>query len=703
MKKTLLYLSFLALVVATAEVALAAQPAEKAKSLPAAANDYQYADTRQLVQLVNDAAALVGAKGSAAFADFRVPGSAWRQEDKYIFVLDREGNMLVHPDPSLEGKNQLDLKDINGKPIIRGLIDSVTATPGKITGWYHYEWPVPGEILPRWKSTYVRLVTTATGENYIVGCGVYNDRMERSFVVDAVKDAVAEIEKNGSAVFPMFRDPTSRFIAKDAYIFVVDKAGVELVNPGFRNLEGRNILDLKDSQGKELVREMFKVVKKSDSGWVDYMWPKPGESVPTLKSTYVSKAKMSNSWVLVGCGVYLADAPKKMTKTKSMTAPELMSLVREAAGVFEQKGEKAYPEFRKKGSQWFRDGTYFFAWNMDGVRIFHAANPASEGTNVSGLTDVLGRPVGKLFLATATSPSGEGWIHYMYPEPGDIFPTWKSTFIKRVQFPSGKPYLIGCGIYNMQMDPAFIEDVVNRAAALVAERGQDAFSQLRDKTGPYLFLDTYVFVNRPDGVEVVNPAQPSLEGKNLMDLKDINGKFVAREYIGLAMTNGSGWVDYYWYKPGQNDPTRKHTYVRKVQHGDETYIVGSGFYASDEETPALGIQKHSWRDVKTENLSERLSRQTIFGEKATVAQFSAKQGTAVQRHSHPAEEYLWVTSGTLKVGFSDRDVETRAGEILVIPPNTPHSVVALQDATFVDFFTPLREDWQRGEDQYLRK
>jgi hypothetical protein len=41
--------------------------------------------------------------------------------------------MLVHPDPSMEGKNELDLKDINGKPIIRGLIGAATTFPGKRT------------------------------------------------------------------------------------------------------------------------------------------------------------------------------------------------------------------------------------------------------------------------------------------------------------------------------------------------------------------------------------------------------------------------------------------------------------------------------------------------------------------------------------------------------------------------------------------
>lgn len=539
---------------------------------------YQYEETRELVALVTDAIELVRSKGETAFDDFRVAGSRWRQEETYIFVLDPEGNMRVHPDPALEGKNELDLKDINGKPIIRGLIDAAMSLPGKPEGWYHYQWPVPGGLLPRWKSSYVRLATAPSGNRYVVGSGTYNDRMERTFVEHAVKDAIGQIEQHGAAAFPLFHDPKGPFIAKDAYIFVFDMQGIDLVNPGFPNLEGRKLMDLKDAHGKQLIREMFEVVQTGDSGWVDYMWPKPGESVSTQKSAYVSRAKMGDQWVLVGCGVYLADAPKAAPVGKKMTAPELMALVRDGAAVFEKQGEKAYPEFRQQGSRWLRDDTYFFVWAMDGTRVFHAANPAGEGQNLRDMKDILGRPIGRMILNTGGSAAGEGWIHYMYPEPGDIFPTWKSTFVKRVTFPSGIEHVIGCGIYNMQMDKAFIEDVVNRAAALVAGQGKDAFALLRDRTGPFVFMDTYVFVTSPDGTELVNPALPSLEGRNLIDLRDLKGNAVIRDEIAAVMKMGSAWLDMSWFKPGHNTPALKQTFVRKTQFGQDTYIVGSGIY-----------------------------------------------------------------------------------------------------------------------------
>jgi hypothetical protein len=147
-----------------------------------------------------------------------------------------------------------------------------------------------------------------------------------------------------------------------------------------------------------------------------------------------------------------------------------------------------------------------------------------------------------------------------------------------VTFPSGEPFILGCGIYNMQMDRAFIEDVVGRAASLIAQRGPDAFAPLRDKTGPFFFMDTYVFVTAPDGTELVNPAFPSLEGRNLIDQHDLKGMPVIREQIDAAMKAGSAWLEFSWYKPGQNTPAIKQTFVQKARFGEETYIVGSGIY-----------------------------------------------------------------------------------------------------------------------------
>jgi signal transduction histidine kinase len=539
---------------------------------------YEHEDTLALVTLVDAAAELVYDKGAAAFEELRAAGSRWRAGEQYVFVLDMEGNMLVHPDPALEGRNMLALKDIDGRPITRGLIAAVAEIPNRPAGWYHYQWPVPGGLLPRWKSSFVRRVHADDDRRYIVGSGMYNDRMERAFVVDLVARAVAELERRGRAGFPALYDPKGQFLVKDAYVFVDTLDGVELVNPAFPNLKGRKLLDLTDADGRYLVREMLDLLRTRGQGWVDYLWPRPGESVSTRKSAYVRRAMLDGTPVLVGCGVYLADAPREQRSHAMMSAPALAALVREAAVLLEQKGEDAYRDFARPGSRWHNGGTYLFVVTADGTAAFHAADPSQQGRDLTTLHDVLGRPIGRMILEAGAGPAGEGWIHYMYPEPGGIFPAWKSTFVRRAILPDGEARLVGCGIHHMQMDRVFIEDVVERAAALVAAHGPAAFPRLRDRTGPFVFMDTYVFVLAVDGTELVNAGVPALEGRNLLDVTDLNGKPLVREEIFAAMLHGRAWLDYHWFRPGSNEPARKLTYVRRVEAEAETYIVGSGIY-----------------------------------------------------------------------------------------------------------------------------
>ena len=67
----------------------------------------------------------------------------------------------------------------------------------------------------------------------------------------------------------------------------------------------------------------------------------------------------------------------------------------------------------------------------------------------------------------------------------------------------------------------------------------------------------------------MNAAQPSLEGRNLMELRDLRGRTVVRDEIDAALRHGSAWVDLRWYRPGTNTPGRKQTFVRKVQSGSD--------------------------------------------------------------------------------------------------------------------------------------
>jgi signal transduction histidine kinase len=206
--------------------------------------------------------------------------------------------------PSLEGKGQIDLRDPHGRPIVRNFIRDLERAE---TGWEHYLWPRPGGGTNFfWKTSYVRRAVGPDGTAYIVGSGGYQMPMERLYVVDQVDDAVELLEREGAAAFDALRDKASGFRFYDSYVFVMDLGGVHLVNAGFPENEGKNLLDLKDSDGKVIGREMLAVLANADSGWVDYMWPRPGESPARRKSSYVRKAKLPDGrTVVVGAGLYL--------------------------------------------------------------------------------------------------------------------------------------------------------------------------------------------------------------------------------------------------------------------------------------------------------------------------------------------------------------------------------------------------------------
>src|SRR5579863_938619 len=122
-----------------------------------------------------------------------------------------------------------------------------------------------------------------------------------------------------------------------------------------------------------------------------------------------------------------------------------------------------------------------------------------------------------------------------------------------------------------------------------------------------------------------------------------------------------------------------------------------------EEETLSALEKASWKTTEIEKMNDKLSRQMISGENATISQLVLKKGAEVPRHSHVNEQYSWIISGLLKFIFDDREILVGAGEILLIPANAAHGAVALEDTVDVDIFAPRREDWIRKDDSYLRK
>jgi cytochrome c len=118
--------------------------------------------------------------------------------------------------------------------------------------------------------------------------------------------------------------------------------------------------------------------------------------------------------------------------------------------------------------------------------------------------------------------------------------------------------------------------MVKRVQDMFAKDGADAtFKAVSDKSvAAFHDRDLYPFVYDMNGNCVAHGARAALIGKNLMGLKDQDGKYLVRELIETANGQGSGWINYKWPNPLSNKIEDKSSYVEKM--GD--YVVGVGVY-----------------------------------------------------------------------------------------------------------------------------
>jgi quercetin dioxygenase-like cupin family protein len=125
--------------------------------------------------------------------------------------------------------------------------------------------------------------------------------------------------------------------------------------------------------------------------------------------------------------------------------------------------------------------------------------------------------------------------------------------------------------------------------------------------------------------------------------------------------------------------------------------------SAPEVQKMLGLQHIRFEDMSVERLNPLLDRQFVTGDRSMLARLVLRTGCVVPLHSHENEQITYILEGALKFIIDSKEYVVRAGEVLVIPSNTPHSAEALEDTIDLDIFCPPRADWINGTDAYLRK
>jgi unsaturated pyranuronate lyase len=116
----------------------------------------------------------------------------------------------------------------------------------------------------------------------------------------------------------------------------------------------------------------------------------------------------------------------------------------------------------------------------------------------------------------------------------------------------------------------------------------------------------------------------------------------------------------------------------------------------------VAMNVYNWSEVPEEQLNPQMTRQMIHGETMTVARLRLRKGAVVPLHQHVNEQISCIEQGKLRFVIEGLERIAAQGDLVVIPPGARHLVEAIEDSLAIDLFCPVREDWIRGDDAYLR-
>ena len=117
--------------------------------------------------------------------------------------------------------------------------------------------------------------------------------------------------------------------------------------------------------------------------------------------------------------------------------------------------------------------------------------------------------------------------------------------------------------------------MVKKGVAFIKANGKEkGYAEISNKAGQFNDRDLYLTVYGMDGVVRAHGANEKMIGKNLIELKDVDGKAFVKERTELAATKPSFWQDYKFTNPVSKKIEPKSMYCERL---DDAMVCG-GIY-----------------------------------------------------------------------------------------------------------------------------
>ena len=206
-------------------------------------------------------------------------------------------------------------------------------------------------------------------------------------LITFVNNAAVYSQRVGkAAALKEFADRNGSFTQGEVYVWAYDFNGTNLAHPYHPEYLGQNKLDLTDATGVRMI-EAMRDVARNGSGFVEYQFENPVSGKTEKKLAYVKR--IDDFW-WIGSGIYGSNVtiPQQSPDTIRQI---LAAKVDHAVSFAGTNGrENALFAFNNVSGPFAENGTYIFAFGMDGTTLAMPFVPANIGKNERNLTDING-------------------------------------------------------------------------------------------------------------------------------------------------------------------------------------------------------------------------------------------------------------------------------------------------------------------------
>ena len=361
----------------------------------------------------------------------------------------------------------------------------------------------------------------------------YYDQSQKNFSSEEIKQIIKEFVR-------LYRYDNG------AGYFFINQNTCNVLHPIKPTLEGRDLVDLKDSDGKYFIREFAEIVRTRNEGFCTYKWPHPTLNQIEEKLTYVFYFPQYD-WI-IGTGFYLQEVQRQ----KQKEALEYIVNLR------------------------YGENEYFFISDYNSVLIGHPTLQDKDMSNVKDPNGVMIVPP----MVQVAREHGHGFHTYSWTKlKGEDQLYEKLSYSKDIK---EWEWVIGTGIY---LDSIELE-VKRKKGELIKSLRELLTSTKIGETG-------YIYIFDSNGNMIIHP-NSNIEGKNFSKLKNPGkNSFILNDLID-AYSSGANVLYYKWDKPKDKGRYIYDKVSWIYYNQDFDWYICSSAYISEINSTANQMKQYIW-------------------------------------------------------------------------------------------------------------